>query len=71
MMNYLASIFRSDILFSAYQVARFYSNPKRSHEEAMKRIGWYLKRTYNEGIAHTFDSAKPIQVYVDANFARI
>ena len=68
MINYLALTSRPDILFSVHQAARFCSNLKRSHEEAVKRIEWYLKRTHDKDIVCTFDSTKPIQVYNNADF---
>jgi hypothetical protein len=41
----------------------------RSHEEALKRIGRYLKGTINEGLVlHPSDSLD-IDCYVDADFA--
>ena len=69
MMNYLVSTSRADTLFSVHQAARFCSNPKRSHEEAAKRIGRYLKRTCDKGIIYKFDATKPIEVFVDTDFA--
>ena len=57
------------MLFLVHQAARFCSNPKRSHEEAVKRIGRHLKRTYDKGITCKFDATKPIEVFVDADFA--
>ena len=69
MMNYLSSTSRPDILFSVHQAARFCSNPKRSHEEAVKRIARYLKRTSDRGIACQFDATRPIEVFVDTDFS--
>ena len=60
MMSCLASTSRPDILFAVHQCARFSSCPKRSHEEAVKRIGRYLKRTKDKGIIYEFDPTKGI-----------
>jgi hypothetical protein len=68
MLNYLCGT-RPDILFSVHQCARFCSDPKLSHEKAVKRIIRYLKRTPEEGIILRPDSTKGIQCFVDADFA--
>ena len=47
----------------------FFSSPMRSHEEAVKRTGRYLKRTKDEGIIFKFDANKGIEAHVDADFA--
>ena len=69
MMNYLASTTRPNILFSVHQAAKFCSDLKKSHEEAVKRIGRYLKKTFDKDIIFKFDQTVPIEVYVDADFA--
>ena len=69
MISYLASASRLDILFAIHQSARFCSCTKKSHEEAIKRIGCYLKKTKDKGIIYTFNETKGIEIYADANFA--
>ena len=44
-MNHLSGKTRPDILFSVHQCAKYSIYPKQSHEEAIKRIGDYLKKT--------------------------
>ncbi len=34
-----------DISFATHQCARYTHFPKQSHEDALQRIGWYLKGT--------------------------
>ena len=41
---------RPDIMFNICMCARFQSNPKKSHLNAVKRIFKYLKRTQNLGL---------------------
>jgi hypothetical protein len=69
MLGYLQSNSRPDIAYAVSSAARFTHNPRRSHEDALKRIGRYLKGTINEGLVlrptETFD----IDCYVDADFA--
>ena len=69
MLNYLASTTRPVVLFSVHQAAKYCSNPKRSHEEAVQRIGIHLKRTSDKGVIYKFDVTVPIEVHVDADFA--
>ena len=45
MLNYLTSSSRTDIAFAVHQDARFCSDPKLIHEQAVKRIVRYLKGT--------------------------
>jgi hypothetical protein len=50
MLGYLQSNSRPDISYAVSSAARFTHNPKRPHEEALKRIGRYLKGTIEEGL---------------------
>ena len=68
MLNYLAAT-RPDILFAVHQCARFSSNPKLSHEQAVKRIVRYLKGTVDRGLTLRPDSSRGVEFYVDADFA--
>ena len=69
MMMFLASSTRPDILFAVHQCAKFNSCPKRIHEEAVKRIGRYLKRTADKGTILTPNGTNKLDCYVDADFA--
>ncbi len=60
---------RPDIAFATHQCARYTFSPKLSHEEALKRIGCYLKGTMTRGlILHPSNELK-IDCYPDADFA--
>ena len=50
MLNYLAAITRPDILYAVHSAARFSSDTKLIHEQAVKRICRYLKATKDKGI---------------------
>jgi hypothetical protein len=69
MLMYLASNTRPDIAFAVHQCARFTHCPRRSHEQALKRIARYLKATRERGmlIAPTIDLS--LDLYADADFA--
>jgi hypothetical protein len=72
MLLYLASNSRPDLTFAVSQCARFSHAPRRSHEEALERIGRYLKKTRDKGLIlrpASFDDTFSIDVYCDADFA--
>ncbi len=50
MLLYLSGHTRPDLAYSFSQVARFMSNPKHSHEIAIKWIGRYLTGTKDKGM---------------------
>jgi hypothetical protein len=72
MLSYLQGHSRIDISLAVSQVARYVHSPKRSHEEALERIGQYLKGTHEEGpVLHPdkLDNQFCLDVYVYASFA--
>jgi hypothetical protein len=70
-LNYLSGHSRCDITMATSQVARYLHKPRRSHEEALIRIGRYLKGTLDKGLILKPDTSSTLQldVYVDASFA--
>ena len=52
-----------------HQVEKFSSNPRRSHDNDVKRIGKCLKDMLEKGIIHKPNSEKGLEVRVDADFA--
>jgi len=72
MLGYLKANSRPDIEFAVAQCARFTNKPTRKHEQAVERIGQYLKGTMDKGLILNplpLDSEFKIDVYVDADFA--
>ena len=69
MLTYLTGSVRPDIAMAVHQCARFSVNPKRSHEQAIMRIGRYLLSSKHRGIVCTPDPNKGLETYVDADFA--
>ena len=69
MMMYLASNSRPDIAFAVHQCARFAHAPKRSHEQALKRIARYLKATRDKGMILRPTEDLTLDLYADADFA--
>ena len=72
MLNYLVNCSHPELSFAVHQCARFCNDPKRCHEQAVKRILRYLihtTRTGDQGIVFRPDKTKSIDCYVDASFA--
>ena len=80
MLNFLVNSTRPELAFSVHQCARFCSNPKHSHEQAVKNIIRYLIGTCThslekghstncKGLIYNPDPTKGIVVHVDASFA--
>ncbi|KAG7349585.1 reverse transcriptase RNA-dependent DNA polymerase [Nitzschia inconspicua] len=69
MLGYLQANSRPDITFAVSAAARFTHSPRRSHEEALKRIGRYLQGTLDEGLVLRPSETLNIDCYVDADFA--
>ena len=70
MLLYLSGHTRPDIAYAVNCAARYMFCPKKSHEEALKWIGRYLKVTRNRGlIIKPSSGVLKIDAYPDANFA--
>jgi hypothetical protein len=65
MMGYLQANSRPDVTFAVSQCARLKSSRRRSHEQALERIGQYAIGTIPSTLGTTFTT----DVYVDADFA--
>jgi hypothetical protein len=60
---------RPDTTMATQQCARFCNEPKREHEEAVKRICRYLMKTKDKGLILKPDKSKGLECYVDAEWA--
>ena len=74
MLNFLTNSSHPELAYEVHQCASFCNNPKRIHEQAIKRIIQYLlsKKTKNgscQGLLFKIDKTKSIDIYVDASFA--
>jgi len=71
MLLYLSGHSRPDISFAVSQCARFSQNPTRLHEEALRRIGLYLKKTRTNGLIlqPNLENGIKLDCYADADFA--
>ena len=61
---------RLDVLHAAHQCARFSSDPKQAHIDAVKWLCRYLKGTKDKGMTWKPDFSKYLEVWVDADFVR-
>ena len=68
-LNYLERGSRPDIAYIVHQCARFASNPKVEHGNAIKWLGRYLKGSRDKGTIIKPDLKKDFEVYVDADYA--
>ena len=69
MLLYLEGHSRPDISFAVNQCSRYTFAPKRSHKEAIKHIGRYLKGTRDKGITLKPTKDLKIDCFVDDDFA--
>ena len=69
MMLYLAGHTRPDIAYAVNCCARYMFNPRLSHENALNRIGRYLKATRDKGLILNPSKDLKIDAYPDADFA--
>ena len=69
-LAYISRNTRPDIEMAVHQCAKYQINPKRAHEQAVKRIVRYLLATKNKGIIiKPNGNLKELECYVDADFA--
>ena len=66
--NFLEKSTRPDIAVATHQCARFSSEPKQSHADALRYIGRYLQGTKDEGIYLDPEDGKSFECWVDADF---
>lgn len=59
---------RTDCAFAINQCARFGSNPKKEHGDAVRYVARYLAGTRDKGIILQPDKSRSFDVYVDADF---
>jgi hypothetical protein len=68
MAMFLTNNTRLDCAMSVHQCARYSSDPKLRHEQAMKRIGRYLLGTATNGLIIRPTDDLTLNCYVDADF---
>jgi hypothetical protein len=68
-LNFLEKSTRPEIAYAVHQCARFASNPKQSHANAVKYLCRYLFATKDKGLILRPDASKSFEVHVDCDFA--
>ena len=68
-LNFLEKSTRPEIAYAVHQCARFSSNPKQSHANAIKYLCRYLMATKDKGLILKADKSKSFEVHVDCDFA--
>ena len=68
-LNYLAQTTRPDIMYATHQVAKYSSDPRQTHGEAIEYLVRYLKRTRDLGLSFKPDASKGFECYCDADFS--
>ena len=68
-LNYLAQTTRSDIMYAVHQVAKYSSDPREPHGEAILYLVCYLKKTCDLGIRFKPNVEKGFECYCDADFS--
>eukprot|EP00804_Cyclotella_cryptica_P014903 CCRYP_017891-RA/>CCRYP_017891-RA protein AED:0.30 eAED:0.30 QI:0/-1/0/1/-1/0/1/0/244 len=68
-LNYLTQTSLSDLLFATHQVAKYSSDPRNEHGEAIVYIVQYLKKTRHLGLKFRPNQSKGFECYCDADFA--
>ena len=67
--NYLGQTTRGDILFATHQIAKYSSDPRKEHGEAIIYLVRYLKKTRHLGLRFRPDPSKGFECYCDADFS--
>ncbi len=70
-LNYLAQTTRPDIVYPTHQIAKYSSDPRQSHGEAILNLVCYLKKTCDLGLKFKPDSKKGFECYCTLIFQEI
>ncbi len=68
-LNYLAQTTRPDIVYATHQLAKYSSDPRESHGEAVLYLIRYLKKTQDLGTCFKPDRDKGFECYCDTDFS--
>ncbi len=68
-LNYLAQTTRPDIMYATHQIAKYSSDPRQSHGEAILYLVCYPKRMRNLGLKVEPDPKKGFDCYCDTDFS--
>ena len=69
-LNYLAQTTRPDIMYSAHKIAKYWLDPRQSHDKVVLYLVHYLKKMRDLGLNFKPDPMKDFECYCDTNFSR-
>jgi hypothetical protein len=67
-LNHLGQTSPSDIILATHQVAKYSSDPREEHGEAILYLVQYLKKTRHLGLRFKPDEKKGFECYCDVDF---
>ncbi len=68
-LNSLAQTTGLDIMYAMHQIAKYSSDPRQTHGEAILYLVHYLKKTRKLGLNFKPDPKKGFECYCDADFS--
>jgi hypothetical protein len=68
-LNYLAQTTRPDNMYATHQIAKYSSDSRQSHGEAILYLVRYLKKMHDLGLKFKPDPKKGFKCYCDADFS--
>ena len=68
-LNYLTENTRSNIMYATHLIAKYSSNLRKPHGEAILYLVQYLKKTCNLGVRFKPNTEKGFKCYCGANFS--
>ncbi len=68
-LNYLAQTTRTDIMYAMHQIAKYLSDSRQSHGEAILYLVCYLKKMCDLGLKFKPDPKKGFECYCDTDFS--
>jgi hypothetical protein len=68
-LNFLAQTAHPDIMYATHQTAKYSSDPRTSHGEAVLYLIRYLKKTRDLGLLFKPDCNRDFKFYCDADFS--
>ena len=68
-LNYVGQTSRPEIMYAVHQLAKYSSNPREPHGEALLYLIRYLKLTRDIGLHFSPNSNRGFDCYADADFA--
>jgi hypothetical protein len=68
-LNYLAQTTRPDIMYATHQIAKYASDPREIHGEAILYLVRYLKKTRDLGLKFKPNGSRGFECFCDADFS--